>query len=74
MPPKGITVSQLAELACALLAGLDPDVEIIDAGKAPHAHNLSVFDPLPVGGDVPRAHLDDFEHAIAEAAQPSPTS
>jgi uroporphyrin-III C-methyltransferase / precorrin-2 dehydrogenase / sirohydrochlorin ferrochelatase len=25
----------------ALLAGLDPDVEIIDAGKAPHAHNLT---------------------------------
>ncbi len=24
-----------------LLAGLDPDVEIIDAGKAPHAHNLT---------------------------------
>ena len=25
----------------ALLAELDPDVEIIDAGKAPHAHNLT---------------------------------
>ena len=25
----------------ALLAALDPDVEIIDAGKAPHAHNLT---------------------------------
>jgi uroporphyrin-III C-methyltransferase / precorrin-2 dehydrogenase / sirohydrochlorin ferrochelatase len=25
----------------ALLAGLDPDVEVIDAGKAPHAHNLT---------------------------------
>ncbi len=25
----------------ALLAELDPDVEVIDAGKAPHAHNLS---------------------------------
>ena len=25
----------------ALLTGLDPDVEIIDAGKAPHAHNLT---------------------------------
>jgi uroporphyrin-III C-methyltransferase/precorrin-2 dehydrogenase/sirohydrochlorin ferrochelatase len=25
----------------ALLADLDPDVEIIDAGKAPHAHNLT---------------------------------
>jgi uroporphyrin-III C-methyltransferase/precorrin-2 dehydrogenase/sirohydrochlorin ferrochelatase len=25
----------------SLLAGLDPDVEIIDAGKAPHAHNLT---------------------------------
>jgi uroporphyrin-III C-methyltransferase/precorrin-2 dehydrogenase/sirohydrochlorin ferrochelatase len=25
----------------ALLAGLDPDVEIIDGGKAPHAHNLT---------------------------------
>ena len=24
-----------------LLAGLEPDVEIIDAGKAPHAHNLT---------------------------------
>jgi uroporphyrin-III C-methyltransferase / precorrin-2 dehydrogenase / sirohydrochlorin ferrochelatase len=24
-----------------LLAGLDPDVEVIDAGKAPHAHNLT---------------------------------
>jgi uroporphyrin-III C-methyltransferase/precorrin-2 dehydrogenase/sirohydrochlorin ferrochelatase len=25
----------------ALLAELDPDVEIVDAGKAPHAHNLT---------------------------------
>ena len=25
----------------ALLAELDPDVEVIDAGKAPHAHNLT---------------------------------
>jgi uroporphyrin-III C-methyltransferase / precorrin-2 dehydrogenase / sirohydrochlorin ferrochelatase len=25
----------------ALLARLDPDVEVIDAGKAPHAHNLT---------------------------------
>jgi uroporphyrin-III C-methyltransferase/precorrin-2 dehydrogenase/sirohydrochlorin ferrochelatase len=25
----------------ALLADLDPDVEVIDAGKAPHAHNLT---------------------------------
>jgi uroporphyrin-III C-methyltransferase / precorrin-2 dehydrogenase / sirohydrochlorin ferrochelatase len=25
----------------ALLSELDPDVEVIDAGKAPHAHNLS---------------------------------
>jgi uroporphyrin-III C-methyltransferase len=34
-----VVVDKLAPRA--LLAELDPDVEIIDAGKAPHAHNLT---------------------------------
>jgi uroporphyrin-III C-methyltransferase/precorrin-2 dehydrogenase/sirohydrochlorin ferrochelatase len=34
-----VVVDKLAPRA--LLAELDPDVEVIDAGKAPHAHNLT---------------------------------
>jgi uroporphyrin-III C-methyltransferase / precorrin-2 dehydrogenase / sirohydrochlorin ferrochelatase len=34
-----VVVDKLAPRA--LLAELDPDVEIVDAGKAPHAHNLT---------------------------------
>src|SRR5262249_4874179 len=41
----------------ALLAELDPDVEVIDAGKQPHAHNLT------------QAQINELIVARAQAAQ-----